>query len=261
MPVYYNQYQIYCHYLTNWSTPEGTARDVSLLIDYLPACIFPKSEYNISTHLALGVSLGGHATWSCLFHEPRISTGIVIIGCPDFVNLIADRARLSKRSSWTISDPPGSQFLGSEDFPLSLLETVRKYDPAALLLSHTEIPAQDGAVKEGTLPDPSEQDKERLRPLLTRSLARKRILNISGGADKLVPYHRSEPILTWLKKAIAPGGWFADGGVYFEDLIFEKAGHQLTPPMMDEVIRFVAESLSAPDDVSANVGIVREAKI
>lgn len=234
---------------------------MSLLIDYLPAYIFPKSEQSVSTHLALGVSLGGHATWSCLFHEPRIRTGISIIGSPDYINLMADRARLSKLSSWTDSDPPGSQFLGSEHFPLSLLETVRKYDPAALLLSHTQIAAKDAALKEGPLPDPSEQDKERLRPLLTCALAGKRILNISGGADKLVPYYRSEPILTWLKKAIAPGGWFADGGIHFEDLIFEKAGHELTAAMMDEVIRFVAESLSAPDDLPPKVGVVREAKI
>ncbi|KKA25753.1 hypothetical protein T310_0231 [Rasamsonia emersonii CBS 393.64] len=218
---------------------QGTARDVSLLIDYLPAYIFPKSEYSISTHLALGVSLGGHATWSCLFHEPRIRTGISIIGSPDYINLLADRARLSKLSSWTNSDPQA----------------------ATLLLSHTQIAAKDAALKEGPLPDPSEQDKERLRPLLTRTLAGKWILNISGGADKLVPYYRSEPILTWLKKAIAPGGWFADGGIHFEDLIFEKAGHELTGAMMDEVIRFVAESLSAPDDVPAKVGVVREAKI
>ncbi|KAL2003587.1 hypothetical protein VTN02DRAFT_3253 [Thermoascus thermophilus] len=240
---------------------QGTARDTSLLIDYLPSYIFPNSERRVVTHLALGVSLGGHATWSCILHEPRITAGIVIIGCPDYVNLMADRARLSKLPSWTATTPPGSQFLGSEAFPHSLLETVRKYDLASLLLSHTEIGSKDEPLRDGPLPEPSEKEKEALRPLLTRCLAGKRILNLSGGADKLVPYHRGESILTWLKKAIAPGGWFADGGVSFEDIIFEKAGHEVTPGMIDEVVRFVAETLSAGDDAPAKVGSVRESKM
>lgn len=234
---------------------------MSLLIDYLPSYIFPGSERRISTHLALGVSLGGHATWSCLLQEPRISAGVVIIGCPDYVNLMADRARLSKLPSWTESNPPGSQFLGSEAFPHSLLETVRKYDLASLLLSHTDISSKDEPLRNGLLPEPSEKEKQILRPLLTRCLAGKKILNLSGGADKLVPYHRGEAILTWLKKAIAPGGWFADGGVSIEDIIFENAGHEVTPRMVEEAIRFIAETLSASDDGPWKVGSVRESKM
>ena len=121
-----------------WAT-EGTARDTSVLMDYLPSFVFPKSDRKIVENLVLGVSLGGHATWSCLLHEPRVSAGVVVIGCPDYVNLMADRARLSKLPEWTSTDPAGSQFLGSEAFPTSLLDTVSKYDPASLFLSYTSV--------------------------------------------------------------------------------------------------------------------------
>jgi pimeloyl-ACP methyl ester carboxylesterase len=223
--------------------------------------IFPESERAITDHYALGISLGGHATWSCLFNEPRITAGMVIVGGPDYLNLMADRARLSKLPTWTDSDPPGRNFLGSKDFPHSLLAAVRQYDPASMLLGQTQIPDKDAAFKQGPLPDPSDEDKERLRPILTRRLGGKRILQISGGSDKLVPYRVFEPILTWLKKAFAQGGWFADGGVHFEDIIFEAATHQFTPAMMNEVLRFLAETMTASDNSAIKVGVVREAKM
>lgn len=229
-------------------------------MDYLPSYLFPMSEKVITRHLVLGISLGGHAVWTALLHEPRLTAGVSIVGGLDYVNLMADRARLSKLSSWTNSDPPGSKFLGSEHFPTSLLEAVRKYDVAAFLLSHTNLPAKDAALKESPLPDPSEEDKQRLRPVLSRHLGGKRILQISGGADKLVPYHRYEAILAWLKKAIAPGGWCADANIHLEDLVFENVGHEFTAPMMAEVQRFIAETLSASGQQTAK-SVVREARI
>ncbi|KAI9928056.1 hypothetical protein MW887_002908 [Aspergillus wentii] len=243
-----------------FSVFQGTARDVSLLMDYLPSFLFPKSDYSISEHLVLGVSLGGHAAWSCLLHEPRVSAGVVIIGCPDYVNLMADRGRLSKLPSWTDSNPPGSQFLGSEAFPSSLLDTISKYDPASLFLSLTDSKSQTGPLREGPLPEPTESEKQALRPLLKRCLASKRILNLSGGLDKLVPYHRGEVFLTWLKKAIAPDGWFADGAVTFEDVIDENAAHEVTPKMVEEAVRFISETLAASKDGSRS-GSVRNSKM
>lgn len=94
---------------------------------------------------------------------------------------------------------------------------------------------------------------------MTRCLQGKRILLISGGKDKLVPYARGEPFLTWLKKAISPGGWFADGAVTLEDLIDEEAGHEVTPRMMEQSIRFIGESLAA--DVENTQPKVRTSKI
>lgn len=228
-----------------------------MLIDYLPSFIFPKAERTIVENLVLGVSLGGHAAWSCLLHEPRISTGVVVIGCPDYVNLMADRARLSKLPSWTGSNPPGEQFLGSEAFPASLLDTVARYDPAGLFLSQVGVQSTTtGPLREGPLPEPSEAEKQALKSLLGRTLAGKKVLNLSGGVDKLVPYHRGEVFLTWLKKALGPDGWFADWGVTFEDVIDQSAGHEVTPKMVDEAVRFISDALAGNSNAS-----VRESKI
>lgn len=231
-------------------------------MDYLPSFVFPKSDRTIVEHLVLGVSLGGHATWSCLLHEPRVGAGVVIIGCPDYVNLMTDRARLSKLPSWTGSDPPGSQFLGSEAFPSSLLDTICRYDPASLFLSHASVKSTaPGPLREGPLPEPTEADKQVLRPLFTRCLAGKKILNLSGGIDKLVPYHRGEVFLDWFKKAIGSGGWFADGAVTFEDIVDQSAAHEVTPKMVDEAVRFIGDALAASNDGSKGSGSVRESKI
>ncbi|KAF7585586.1 hypothetical protein BBP40_010500 [Aspergillus hancockii] len=240
---------------------QGTARDVSLLIDYLPSFVFSDSERKITENLVLGVSLGGHAAWSCILHEPRVSAGVIIIGCPDYINLMADRARLSKLPAWTSSDPPGSRFLGSEAFPTSLLDTVRNYDPASLFLRYTDTKANIEPLRSSPLAEPTDEEKQVLRPLLTRCLAGKRILNLSGGVDKLVPYHRGEAFLTWLKNAISPNGWFSDGAVTFEDVIDEGAAHEVTPKMVDEAVRFISETLAANGDDSKMSGSVRESKI
>ncbi|KAA8645506.1 hypothetical protein EYZ11_005058 [Aspergillus tanneri] len=240
---------------------QGTARDVSLLIDYLPSFVFPNAERRILDNLVLGVSLGGHAAWSCILHEPRVSAGVVIIGCPDYVSLMADRARLSKLPSWTNSDPPGSQFLSSEAFPSTLLEAINKYDPAGLFLSCLSTGSDIGYLRDGLLGEPNEQEKQALRPHFTRCLAGKRILNLSGGLDKLVPYHRGEAFLTWLKRAIGPTGWFADGGVAFEDIIDESAAHEVTPKMVREAVRFINETLAASKNNAKTSGSVRESKI
>lgn len=242
-----------------FSVFQGTARDVSLLIDYLPSFVFPRGERTIVEHLVLGVSLGGHAAWSCLLHEPRISTGVVVIGCPDYVNLMADRARLSKLPSWT-EGKDGEKFLGSEAFPASLLDTVARYDPASLLLGQMGVQStattNTGPLREGPLPEPTGTEKEALRALLGRTLAGKKVLNLSGGVDKLVPYHRGEVFLTWLKKALRADGWFADGGVTFEDVIDQAAGHEVTPKMAGEAVRFISDSLAGSSSAS-----VRESKI
>jgi dienelactone hydrolase len=33
----------------------------------------------------MGISLGGHAAWQVLFADPRVTAGVVIIGCPDYM--------------------------------------------------------------------------------------------------------------------------------------------------------------------------------
>ena len=187
--------------------------------------------------MVLGISLGGHSAWHCIFHDPRITTAIVIIGCPDYIRLMSNRARLSKLKTWTESSPPGSKFLGSADFPDGLVQAVEMYDPAGLCLgteSHTKASFEQ---------DPSPDERDRLVPLLRRSLRGKRILNLAGGADKLVPYKHSEPFLKWLKRAVGPQGWSKDEGVVVEDIVFEGVGHEMSPGMLEEALRFVGESL------------------
>ncbi|KAL2843806.1 hypothetical protein BJX68DRAFT_243681 [Aspergillus pseudodeflectus] len=243
-----------------FSVFQGTARDTSLLIDYLPAFVFPKSDRRIVENLVLGVSLGGHAAWSCILHEPRISTGVVIIGCPDYANVMADRARLSKLPSWKSTTPPGANFLGSEDFPVALVDAVHKWDPAGLYLSHLDLSPEAQPIRSAPLPEPTESQKAALRPLLTKTIAGKKILNLSGGVDKLVPYHKGETFLAWLKQAIGPEGWFADGAVTFEDIIDQNAGHEVTPKMVDEAVRFIGDALASGKD-DAKRASVRESKI
>lgn len=227
-------------------------------MDYLASFIFPNGEHAISENLVLGVSLGGHAAWSCLLHEPRISAGVVIIGCPDYLNLMVDRARRSKLPSWTKTNPPGQEILGSEAFPTSFVDIVKQYDPASLILSH--VHNAPGPLRDGPLPEATEKEQAELRPLLTRCLAGKRILNLSGGVDKLVPYHRGESFLTWFKNAVSSNGWFGDGGITFEDIMDQAAGHEVTPKMVDEVVRFISETLAAGDN-DGRRGSVRESKM
>ena len=189
-------------------------------------------------NLVLGVSLGGHAAWHCVVHDPRITTAVVIIGCPDYIRLMSDRARLSKLVTWTGTNPPGSSFLGSTDFPKGLVEVVEKYDPAGLFLD--EIASRDDGFYDR---NPTLLEQKRLLPLMKRSLQGKRILNLAGGADRLVPYKCGAPFLRWLKISTASNGWFSEGGVVFEDIIFDGVGHVLSPEMTKEAHRFVIEAL------------------
>ena len=201
------------------------------------------------SNLVLGVSLGGHAAWHCVMHDPRITAAVVIIGCPDYVRLMSDRARLSKLVTWTSSNPPGSSFLGSTDFPNGLVEAVEKYDPAGLLLGET-VSRDDGSYGQ----NPTVSEQKRLLPLMKRSLQGKRILNLAGGADRLVPYDCGEPFLRWLRNATAPNGWFSKGGVVFEDIIFDGVGHAVSPDMVKEAHRFVIEALGQrPTDSAERV--------
>ena len=207
-------------------------------MNYISSYFFPTSEHSIVDHLVLGVSLGGHAAWHCIIHDPRITTAIVVIGCPDYVRLMSDRARLSKLTTWTNSIPPGSSFLGSTDFPTGLVEAVGKYDPAGLFLSN--MSSLDDDFKDQR---PTASEQRLLLPLMKRSLQAKRILNLAGSADKLVPYKCAAPFLRWLKNATARNGWFNEGGVVLEDIIFDGVGHDMSPEMVREAHRFLVSAL------------------
>lgn len=107
-----------------------------------------------------------------------------------------------------------AQFLGSEAFPASLLDTVSRCDPASVFLGQTPVQITDvvvGHLREGPLPEPTLlKKKQRLRPLLNRTLASKRVINLASSQDKLVLYHHGEICLDCLKKAVEQDGWFVD---------------------------------------------------
>ncbi|KAI0759565.1 Alpha/Beta hydrolase protein [Trametes elegans] len=140
------------HALDMYAIQSGTARDVSYLIDFLPAYLFPNAERTVASWLVAGISLGGHSTWIVLRDDPRVKLGIPIIGCPDYLKLIRPRA-----------EAVGLAF-GPPYFPATLVEYVRAHDPAAA--PHT---AREGNPFWG-----------------------KRVLVLSGGADEIVPWRASE---------------------------------------------------------------------
>ncbi len=218
-----------------FSQIHGTAADTSILLDYLAAYIFSERDgVEITQNLVFGISLGGHAAWQVLLRDARITTGIVGIGCPDYKTLMVDRARLSKLADWDSSDP--SSFLGSKSFPRALMAAVEKYDPAGQIMGQLE-----GVSGGHHLHEPSDNEKEKISKVLDHTLRNKHILLLSGAADKLVPYKCGEPFLLFLKKAIST--YYQHGGVVLEDLVFDGVGHEISPDMVKELIRFVEESL------------------
>ncbi|APA11542.1 hypothetical protein sscle_08g063120 [Sclerotinia sclerotiorum 1980 UF-70] len=227
----------------------GTAMDTSLLIDHLPSYIFnTKDSPLIEQHLVLGISLGGHSAWQVLFSDPRVTAGIVIIGCPDYLRMMTDRARLSKLQTYTSTTTPGSTFQGSKDFPPALINSLKKYDPVGLLFGTTPIPTTSTSTSTST-PSASNHSKQ----ILPHHLQNKRILTCSGADDKLVPYHCSEPFLQFLKNATAVGGYYEEGNVYVEDKVYAGVGHAFSEEMFRDTVRFVNDTLKAKEGELVNL--------
>jgi hypothetical protein len=144
--------------------------------------------------------------------------------------MMSDRARLSNRAAH------GPDFLGSKDFPKALIESTQQIDPKALLFGTADI-----------IQSPDQTEAHRLRPLLDRMIKNKRVLVCSGADDKLVPYRCSEPFLKFLKIAAGEkgeGGWYRDGNVYVEDIVYSGAGHEFTDAMKADSIKFVSDTLA-----------------
>jgi len=216
----------------------GTATDTSQLINHLESYIFTaKDSPKIEQHFALGISLGGHATWHCLLGDPRITAGVVGIGCPDYTRLLTDRARLSKRKTYMETTPPGSAFLGSPDFPQALQDAIAQYDPAGLLL-----PGMFNPLGNDTLPD--QEQLSRMKALMKERLQGKRILNLSGQADKLVPYSAGEPFYKIFKQVLAEDPSL---DITFDDVLFEGVEHAFPKPMADKAADWLCDILATDD--------------
>ncbi|KAH6630863.1 hypothetical protein B0J18DRAFT_114433 [Chaetomium sp. MPI-SDFR-AT-0129] len=209
----------------------GMVVDQGVLIDLVQGYLFPGGEKQIDQHIALGVSLGGHSVWQLLLAEPRVTAGVVVIGCPDYMNLMADRARLSKLPTYSAQDA-GASFLGSRDFPPSLIQASQKYDPKAIFFGIDPIPD----LSSNSTPS-SNDETSRQRQILHTRLANKKILLCSGAIDKLVPYRFSEPFVRWFKQAT--GVWWPEEGVEVEDRVYEGVGHAFSAEMVRDAVQFV----------------------
>ena len=150
---------------------------------------------------------------------------------------MTDRARLSKRETYTKSS--GVDFLGSKDFPNDLVASMLKSDPRGILFGTSEIQA-----------NPSESEQKRLREILDAKIRGKQLLVCSGGADKLVPYHCSEPFMQFLKNATS--GWYADGNVYVEDIVYPGVGHAYSEGMVKDTTRFFSNVLAGSSPKTAS---------
>jgi len=231
-----------------FSCYHGTATDTFQLLDHIEAYIFPEASdtRTITQNVVFGISLGGHAAWHVVMQDPRFSAAIITIGCPDYTRLMSDRARLSKRKTWT--ETQGRDFVGSTDFPRGLVHAVRQYDPAGLIWGSL---AGRRRGQEHLYDDLSSDERAALLPLMTRTLGNKRIINLSGGADKLVPYAMGKPFLDWLKKTTGKDGFFEGSGLHFEDVIIPGAGHEVPPAMVEHMERFLIETLECETVMNA----------
>jgi len=93
----------------------GTAMDISLLLDFIPARLgIPIERVGMT-----GISLGGHATLMAMRLDARITAGAAIIGGGDYRRLMALRAAENQC--------PPEQF--GDYFNADLEKTVLQYDP------------------------------------------------------------------------------------------------------------------------------------
>ena len=144
-------------------------------------------------------------------------------------DLMSDRARLSKRKTYTASSD--AEFFGSKDFPGTLVSSVLERDPKAVLFGTGEI-----------LLSPSEIEQRHLRGILNTHVKGKKLLLCSGGNDQLVPYRCSEPFLKFLKQANQ--SWYSDGNFYVDDIVYQGVGHEYTDAMVKETAKFITGVLA-----------------
>ncbi|KAG8880977.1 hypothetical protein FRB97_000301 [Tulasnella sp. 331] len=144
------------HAIDMFAIYTGTSRDVSFLIDFLPAYVFPNGEREIIDWGVIGVSLGGHSTWTVLMEDTRVTMGVPIIGCPDYLSLMEERAKEAGMA-------PGPPVI-----PKHLQAYITKHSPTS---SGYDIPSE-------------------LNPFFNKD-----ILVLSGAADNLVPWSHCKPFV------------------------------------------------------------------
>ncbi|KAF4978996.1 hypothetical protein FZEAL_4727 [Fusarium zealandicum] len=180
----------------------------------------------VDGHVCLGWSLGGHSAWQAWFGEDRIDAAVVVVGCPDYMGLMSDRAALAELDC-------GAGFIGSKYFPQDLIKTCQSLDPKALLFGTSTIPSSPLSAAE----------QARIKPILDARVRGKKLLLCSGADDALVPYANSRRLVNVLKEAVGEGGWYYDGGVVLEDRVYEGVGHRFNDRMVEDAVRFLVDAV------------------
>lgn len=216
---------------------DGTSMDLTLLMDCLMISLFPEAPAEATLHAVIGYSLGGHAAWHALFHEPRLISAIILHGCPDFTRLMVHRAGLSDSFSFPDTERAGNGVVNSKWLPRGLLDLVKQYDPAAILagrqfLTDAYYANYLEAVSANGKSEPDMAEK------MASMFLGKRILNISGALDELVPYRCCEPFLQALEDATKPLNCFAKELFTIRTDILEGVGHDLTAQAVERAVEF-----------------------
>lgn len=194
---------------------DGTAADVSLLIDYIEPCIFPGSDQGrLGTHMVLGASLGGHSAWHCALWESRIKDVVSVIGCPDYMELMRGRA-LSANMIGQSDD-----LVGTPAFPTSLYQAVQRTDPMC------QLDADRGSSSPGKVKE---------------ALDGKRVLCLSGGQDTLVPHSKGQRF----RVEFRPDGKLGNIQMQFRDLVDDEADHVFTEKMEACAANFIIECVES----------------
>jgi hypothetical protein len=92
------------HAIDMFSTVVGTVSDTQGLIDvvegYLKVAVEGRMNvgWTIDQHLVLGISLGGHSAWQLMFRDERVTAGVEVIGCPDYIGEMQRRCKTEDTS-------------------------------------------------------------------------------------------------------------------------------------------------------------------
>ncbi|KAF8427000.1 hypothetical protein EV426DRAFT_530095 [Tirmania nivea] len=196
----------------------GTTLDLGLIMDLLPSYL--EFHYNPPAaargQIALGVSLGGHAAYLAALHLPKITSAVVVIGCPDYPALMRHRLRQCKLVPRDAAAASSTRYL-----PESFRDLISTPHPPPVASS----------------------------PLLTSphvtpldTLAGKKLLVLSGREDKVVPAELARGFVERVRRAVEEvGGVLFGTGAGIREVVFEGVGHEFTEGMAREVREFVRE--------------------
>ncbi|KAH6874772.1 hypothetical protein B0T10DRAFT_498523 [Thelonectria olida] len=212
------------HALDMLGMVKGGVADMGGLMDLVAGYLGRR----VDGHVCLGWSLGGHSAWQAWVGEERIDAAVAVVGCPDFMGLMSDRAKFAKLEY-------GASFLKSAYFPPDLITACLAYDPKALLFGTSPVPSRPLS--------PAEQRD--LHVLLNARIRSKRLLLCSGAEDELVPYANTKALADVLKDAVGEDGWYEDGRVVIEDRVYEGVGHRFSKDMVDDAVRFLVDAVAA----------------